>query len=65
VKRLAWVNFGAMVVLLSGFALIANVLGSLSGSGLVLIFAGLMMLGLVWLLEKQRRTLAKSIKGDK
>jgi high-affinity Fe2+/Pb2+ permease len=45
--------------------LIANVLQSLSGSGLVLIFAGLVMLGLVWLLEKQRRTLAKSIKGDK
>ena len=65
VKRLAWVNYGAMVVLLAGFALIANVLDSLSGSGLVLIFAGLMMLGLVWLLEKQRRELAKSIKGDK
>ena len=62
VKRLAWVNFGAMVVLLAGFALIANVLQSLSGSGLVLIFAGLVLLGLVWMLEKQRRALAKSIK---
>lgn len=64
-KRVDWVNFGAMVVLLSGVALIANVLGSLSGSGLVLIVAGLVMLGLVWLLEKQRRSLAKSIRESK
>jgi tetrahydromethanopterin S-methyltransferase subunit E len=64
-KRVDWVNFGAMVVLLAGIALVANVLDSLSGSGLVLIVAGLVMLGLVWLLEKQRRVLAKSIREGK
>lgn len=65
VKRLAWVNYGALVVLLAGFALIANVLDSLSGSGMVLILAGLVLLGLVWMLEKQRRVLVNSIKEGK
>jgi hypothetical protein len=31
----------------------------------VLIIAGLVMLGLVWLLEKQRRMLVKAIKEEK
>ena len=62
VKRISWLNYGSLMVLLAGIALIANVLKSLSGSGVVLIIAGLLMLGLVWLLEKQRRVLVKSIK---
>ena len=61
-KRLSWLNYGSLMVFFAGIALIANVLESLTGSGLVLIIAGLLMLGLVWLLEKQRRALAKSIK---
>ena len=62
VKRISWLNYGSLMVLLAGIALIANVLESLTESGLVLIVAGLLMLGLVWLLEKQRRVLVKSIK---
>ena len=63
-KRLSWLNYGSLMVFFAGIALIANVLESLTGSGLVLIIAGLLMLGLVWLLEKQRRALAKSIKEN-
>ena len=62
VKRISWLNYGSLMVLMAGIALIANVLESLTESGLVLIVAGLLMLGLVWLLEKQRRVLVKSIK---
>ena len=56
--------YGSLMVFFAGIALIANVLESLTGSGLVLIIAGLLMLGLVWMLEKQRRALAKSIKEN-
>ncbi len=63
-KRLSWLNYGSLMVFFAGIALIANVLESLTGSGLVLIIAGLLMLGLVWMLEKQRRALAKSIKEN-
>lgn len=63
-KRLSWLNYGSLMVFFAGIALIANVLESLTESGLVLIIAGLLMLGLVWLLEKQRRVLAKSIKEN-
>lgn len=62
VKRISWLNYGSLMVFFAGIALIANVLESLTGSGVVLILAGLLMLGLVWLLEKQRRLLVKSIK---
>ncbi len=61
-KRISWLNYGSLMVFFAGIALIANVLESLTGSGLVLIIAGLLMLGLVWMLEKQRRLLVKSIK---
>lgn len=63
-RRVAWLNYGSLMVMFSGIALIANVLESLTESGLVLIIAGLVLLGLVWLLEKQRRMLAKSIKEN-
>lgn len=61
-KRISWLNYGSLMVLLAGIALIANVLESLTGSGLVLIAAGVLMLGMVLLLEKQRRVLVQSIK---
>ncbi len=64
-RRIAWLNYGSLIILLAGIALVANVLESLTGSGLVLIIAGLVMLGLVWLLEKQRRMLVKAIKEEK
>lgn len=64
VKRISWLNLGSVMVLFAGMALIANVLESLTGSGLVLIMAGVLMLGLVWMLEKQRRLLVKSIKEN-
>ena len=61
-KRISWLNYGSLMVFFAGIALISNVLESLTGSGLVLIIVGLLMLGLVWMLEKQRRLLVKSIK---
>lgn len=63
-RRISWLNYGSLMVFFAGIALIANVLESLTGSGMVLIMAGGLLLGLVWLLEKQRRTLAKSIKEN-
>lgn len=63
-RRISWLNYGSLMVFFAGIALIANVLESLTGSGLVLIMAGGLLLGLVWLLEKQRRALAKSIKEN-
>ena len=63
-RRISWLNYGSLMVFFAGIALIANVLESLTGSGLVLIMAGVLLLGLVWLLEKQRRALAKSIKEN-
>ena len=61
-KRISWLNYGSLMVVFAGIALIANVLDSLTGSGLVLIIAGLLMLGLVWVLEKQRRVLVGAIR---
>ena len=61
-KRISWLNYGSLMVVFAGIALIANVLDSLTGSGLVLIIAGLLMLGLVWILEKQRRALVGAIR---
>ena len=61
-KRISWLNYGSLMVVFAGIALIANVLDSLTGSGLVLIIAGLLMLGLVWVLEKQRRALVGAIR---
>lgn len=63
-KRISWLNYGSLMVFFAGIALVANVLESLTGSGMVLIMAGLLMLGLVWMLEKQRRLLVKSIKEN-
>lgn len=60
--RLEWLNFGTFMVLCAGIALIANVLDSLTQSGLVLIVAGCILLGLVLSLEHQRRKLAQSIR---
>ena len=54
-------NYGSLVVLLSGIALIANVLDSLAQSGVVLVLVGVLLLVLVLLLERQRRRLAAAI----
>ncbi|MBR1978005.1 MAG: DUF2157 domain-containing protein [Akkermansia sp.] len=60
--RLEWLNFGTFMILSAGIALVANVLDSLTQSGLVLIVAGCILLGLVLSLERQRRKLAQAIR---
>lgn len=60
--RLEWLNFGTFMVLCAGIALVANVLDSLTQSGVVLIVAGCILLGLVLCLERQRRKLAQAIR---
>ena len=60
-QRMSLLNYGSLVVLLSGIALIANVLDSLAQSGVVLVLVGVLLLVLVLLLERQRRRLAAAI----
>lgn len=61
-RRLAWLNYGSFMVLCSEGALILDVLDSFTESGIVLIEAGCIMLGLVFVLERQRRALTRKIK---
>ncbi len=62
--RMSWINLGALMVVYAAIALMANVLDSYTFSGLVLVVAGLLMLGLGVLLEKSRRRLILSVKNS-
>lgn len=61
--RIAWINTGTLMVVFAAVALVADVLGNYTASGVVLILGGLFLLGLGWLLEKGRRHLVKSVKN--
>lgn len=63
--RLSWINIGAVMVVFAAIALMADVLDSYTFSGVVLVLAGLLMLGLGILLEKSRRHLIRSVKNNK
>lgn len=65
IQRMSMLNYGSLVVLLAGIALVANVLDSLTQSGAVLVLAGVLLLVLVLVLERQRRRLARSISEKK
>ena len=58
-RRVAWVNYGMLMVLFAIFGVTRNVLESLETSGAVFIVCGLLLLPLVWLLERSRRTMVK------
>lgn len=63
-RRIAWVNYGSIVVCVSAFLLMADVLHSYTESGLMLIGGGLFLLVVAVLLEKQRRFIIRNIKNE-
>ncbi len=62
--RMSWINIGSLMVVLTAIALVADVLDSYTFSGLVLVAAGLLLLGLGVLLEKSRRRLILAVKNS-
>ncbi|MBQ3218791.1 MAG: DUF2157 domain-containing protein [Akkermansia sp.] len=62
--RMSWINIGSLMVVLTAIALVADVLDSYTFSGLVLVAAGLLLLGLGVLLEKSRRHLILAVKNS-
>lgn len=61
--RMSWINIGTLMVVYTAIALVADVLDSYTFSGLVLVVAGLLLLGLGLLLEKSRRRLIRAVKN--
>ncbi|MBR5895809.1 MAG: DUF2157 domain-containing protein [Akkermansia sp.] len=61
--RMSWINVGTLMVVYTAIALVADVLDSYTFSGLVLVVAGLLLLGLGLLLEKSRRRLIRAVKN--
>lgn len=55
--RVLWVNVGSLLIAVAAIRLFADVLGSYTESGLVLIAGGLFLLLAAWALEKSRRRL--------
>lgn len=64
VSRKFFVNAGALMILFAALALVANILGSLMQSGFALIFAGALLLGFGFFLERHRRKLTARIKKN-
>lgn len=63
-KRVDWINYGAILIFFTGIATFANIMETLTGSGITLIISGLILLSLTVMLEKQRRHLIASIKSS-
>lgn len=63
-RRIDWINYGSIMVCFAGIGVMSNMMESLTESGLVLIFAGLLMLAGAIVLEKQRRRLISTIKAE-
>lgn len=55
--RVLWVNTGSLLIAVAAIRLFADVLGSYTESGLVLIAGGVLLLLAAWALEKSRRRL--------
>lgn len=64
VAKKFYVNLGAMMILLSALALVAEVVDSLMSSGLALILAGTFLLVFGYFLERQRRKITAKIKEE-
>ena len=63
-KRIAWINYGSLLICFTGIGLMANIMESLTESGFALIILGLIMLGTAIFLEQQRRRLIHAIKAE-
>lgn len=63
-KRIAWINYGSLLICFTGIGLMSNIMESLTGSGFALIILGLIMLGTAIFLEQQRRRLIHAIKAE-
>lgn len=61
-RRIAWINYGSLMVVFIIISVMTNIFKSLENSGLALIIAGSLVLVVVLLLESQRRRLVKKIK---
>ncbi|MBP3302174.1 MAG: DUF2157 domain-containing protein [Opitutales bacterium] len=64
VAKKFYVNLGAMMIFLSAIALAIEVVGSLTSSGLALIAAGVFLIIVGYVLERQRRKITAKIKED-
>lgn len=62
-RRVDWINYGSLLILLAGLALFADVLDSYNLSGFSMILSGLFLLAVALFLEQQRRLLLRSIKA--
>lgn len=60
--RVAWINYGSVMVFFAFFGLMVDILKSLEESGVVLVISGVALLLLSLLLEQQRRKLVRHIK---
>lgn len=63
-QRMSWINISSLMVVYTAIALVADVLDSYTLSGLVLVVAGLLLLGLGVLLEKNRRRLIRFVRNS-
>ncbi|MBQ9759259.1 MAG: DUF2157 domain-containing protein [Opitutales bacterium] len=64
VTKKFYVNLGAMMIFLSAIALALEVVGSLTSSGLALIAAGVFLIIVGYVLERQRRKITAKIKEE-
>ncbi|MCH5285007.1 MAG: DUF2157 domain-containing protein [Akkermansiaceae bacterium] len=64
-RRQTWINYSALMAALVGFFLVIRICIELMESGLLLVVAGLAVLGFAFLLEGLRRRLVKMVKDKK
>ena len=63
-RRVSWVNYGTLLIVLSGFAVFGNIAGSLSSSGFTLIIMGLLLAFGAYQLHDHRQKLLTRIKNS-
>ena len=63
-RRVSWVNYGTLLIVLSGFAVFGNIAGSLSSSGFTLIIMGLLLAFGAYQLHNRRQELLTRIKNS-
>ena len=63
-RRVSWVNYGTMLIVLSGVIVFFNFAGSLSASGFALVLMGLLLAVGAYLLHDRRQKLIVRIKNS-
>ncbi|MGN0811458.1 MAG: DUF2157 domain-containing protein [Akkermansia muciniphila] len=63
-RRVSWVNYGTLLIVLSGFAVFGNIAGSLASSGFTLIIMGLLLAFGAYHLHNRRQELLIRIKNS-